>query len=81
MIPIQIKITEYYYDKNVCKAKLQNGNIIEVDPFVGCAIPLTDEEYNNGNGAYLVGKSYILISYSVYPTHVMPHENGMIELS
>jgi hypothetical protein len=26
------------------------------------------------------GKTYILTSYSVYPTYVVPHENGMIEL-
>ena len=45
MIPIQIEITEYDQARNVCKAKLQNGNIIEIDPFVSCAIPLTDEEY------------------------------------
>ena len=80
MIPIQIEITEYETAKNVCKAKLQNGNIIEIDPFVSCAIPLTDEEYYAGRGAEIVGKSYLLTCYSVYPTHVLPHEGGMIAL-
>lgn len=80
MIPIQIEITEYDHARNVCKAKLQNGNIIEIDPFVSCAIPLTDEAYNAGRGAEIVGKSYILTGYSVYPIHVLPHEGGMIAL-
>lgn len=59
---------------------MQNGNIIEIDPFVSCAIPLTDEEYHAGRGAEIVGKAYILTGYSVYPTHVLPHEGGMIAL-
>ena len=80
MIPIQVKIISYDYESNVCQGKLLNGDIIEIDPFVGCAIPLTDEEYFNGNGGNIIGKSYTLTRYSVYPTYVVPHEGGMIEL-
>ena len=80
MIPLRIKITAYIKSKNVCNATLQNGNIIEVDPFVSCAIPLSDDEYRAGDGAKIVGKSFILTAYSVYPCGVTPHEGGMTEV-
>lgn len=80
MIPVKAEITEYSKEKNTCKAKLLNGDIIYLDPYVGCALPLTDEEYHNGEGYKLVGKTFILVIYTVYKDQVVPHENGMIEI-
>jgi hypothetical protein len=78
MIPIQIEITGYDMDKNTCTARLQNGNFIELDPFVGCAAPLDDTAYKSGEGAKLVGMKFVLTNYSVYPYQVVPHEHGMV---
>ena len=78
MIPIQIEITGYNFDRNVCVAQLSNGNFIEVDPFVGCAVRLSDDDYVAGKGADLVGKKFVLTSYSVYPSTIVPHENGIV---
>jgi hypothetical protein len=80
MIPLQVQIIAYDKQSNDCTGKLLNGNIISIDPFVGCAIKMTDEEYENNKGAELVGCIFILHSYSVYPTHVVPHENGMLQV-
>lgn len=80
MIPIIIHITEYNEKLNYCKARLQDNKIIDLDPFGGCAIELSDEDYENGEGHNVVGKTYILVEYSVSRQMVVPHENGMIEL-
>ena len=80
MIPLQIYITEYHETENTCTAKLQNGNYIKLDPFVACAVPLSDADYENGKGHDLVGRTYLLTTYSVSPDDVVPHEGGMIEL-
>lgn len=80
MIDVRIEIIEYDKDLNTCKGRLLNGDIVDVDPFVGCAISMTDEEYQEGKGFSCVGRSYILTEYSVYRDNIVPHECGMIEL-
>tara|TARA_R110002096_G_scaffold327284_10_gene521339 strand:- start:4234 stop:4476 length:243 start_codon:yes stop_codon:yes gene_type:complete len=80
MIPILIYITEYNKESNSCKARLQDNKIIVLDPFVSCAIELSDDDCNNGEGHSIVGKTYILTEYSVYKSVVIPDENGMVEL-
>ena len=80
MISVRIKIISYDINRNTCTARLLNGDIIEIDPFVGCAIPLTSDDFRNGRGADCVGKDYLLISYSVDKNQVVPNEGGMIEL-
>lgn len=77
MIPLWIKIIKYNFDKNVCKAILQDGKIIDIDPFVGCALELTDADYNEKKGYDIVGNIYILTDYSVHPGMVLPSEGGM----
>jgi len=81
MIPIQVKIISYDEMKNTCTAELQNGNKVEIDPYVGCAIALSDDDYRAGKGADIVGSSYVLTSYTVYPYGVVPHESGMVKVS
>ena len=78
MITVRVKIIAYNKITNTCTAQLLNGDIIALDPFVGCAIPMTEEEYERGVGFYLVGNSYLLVEYMVYKDLVVPSENGMI---
>ena len=80
MITVRVEIVGYDNHKNVCTGKLLNGDLIEIDPYVGCAIILSDDDYKKGKGADIVGKSYLLTEYTVYTQNVVPHENGMIEL-
>jgi len=80
MIAVRIKIISYDTETNTCKGQLLNGDIVDIDPFVGCAIPLTDEEYFNGYGANIVGSSYILTHYTASVDNVVPYENGMTRI-
>ena len=81
MITLRIDIIEYDKRRNVCKAKLLNGDIVELDPYVLCAIALSDEDYEAGKGADIVGNAYLLVDYSVTRDGVFPCEGGMILLS
>lgn len=78
MITVRVKIISYDKDVNTCKAQLLNGDVIELDPYVGCAITLTDEDYHAGKGGDIVGQSFLLTKYTVYAEHVVPHEGGMV---
>lgn len=80
MITIRLTIVEYDKESNTCRAELLNGDVIQLDPFVFCAIPMTDEQYVDGFGFSLVGKTYILTKYSVSPDCVSPDDGGMIEI-
>jgi len=80
MLPIEIVIKSYDKERNTCIAETGNGAIIDIDPYVGCAIALSDEDYEKGRGSDVVGKRYILTKYSVYSENVVPHEDGMIEI-
>lgn len=78
MITVRLKIVDYDKHKNTYKAKLLNGDIIAFDPFVSCAIAMTDEEYKNNKGFKYVGNNYILTEYTVYNDIVIPSEGGII---
>lgn len=80
MITVRVKITEYDKASNTCTAQLLNGDIIELDPFVGCAIEMTDADYKKGKGFDIVGNSYLLTEYTVYKENVVPSEGGMIAI-
>ena len=80
MIAIRVKIIDYDQGANTCVAQLLNGDVFELDPFVGCAIEMSDDEYESGKGFELVGKDYILTEYTVYKDNVVPIEGGMISL-
>ena len=80
MIPIRITISSYDKETNTCKATLLNGDVISLDPFVGCALELSDDDYEAGRGADVVGNTYILVEYTVYRESVVPSEGGMIQL-
>ena len=81
MIPIRVEITDYKRDTNTCTAKLLNGDYIELDPFVCCAIELTDTDYENGKANELVGDVFILTEYHVYKESVVPVEGGMLPVN
>ena len=78
MITVRVKITSYSKTSNTCEAQLLSGDVVQLDPYVGCAIPLSDDDYHAGKGADIVGKSYLLTQYSVHADCVVPHEGGMI---
>lgn len=78
MLTIRLKVTGYDKERNVCQAVLQNGDNVEFDPYVSCAIPLTDEEYADGGGAGIVGCEYLLTAFTVYKHVIVPHEDGLI---
>ncbi len=80
MIIVRVKITDYDKASNTCTAQLLNGDIIELDPFVGCAIDMTDDDYENNKGFDVVGNSYLLTEYTVYKEIVVPSEGGMIAI-
>lgn len=80
MITLRLKVISYDNESNTCKAQLLNGDIVNFDPFVGCAIELSDEDYKNGFGSKLVDKSYLLTFYTVYRDAIVPHENGLLEI-
>ena len=80
MIELRLKITKYFQGSNTCEAQLMNGNLISFDPFVGCALELSDEDYQEGKGKYLVGNEYLMTEYTVYKDQVVPSENGLIQL-
>ena len=80
MIPIRITISSYDKETNTCKATLLNGDVICLDPFVGCALELSDDDHEAGCGADVVGNTYILVEYTVYRESVVPSEGGMIQL-
>lgn len=80
MITIRLKVIGYDKEKNVCQAVLQNGDQVEFDPYVSCAIPLTDEDYHAGRGADIVGNEYLLTSFSVYPYMIIPNQDGIVRV-
>ena len=80
MIALRVKITEYNKDRNACKAKLLNGDVVDLDPYVCCAIDLSDDDYETGKGADIVGNDYLLTEYTVYNDSIVPHAGGMIAL-
>lgn len=80
MITVRLKVISYDKETNTCKAQLLNGDIVDFDPFVGCAVKLTDDDYHNGKGSEIVGKSVILTQYTVYHDNVVPHQEGMFEI-
>jgi hypothetical protein len=66
---------QYNKDNHTCKAMLQNGNFIVVDPFVGNAIvDFSDDDFANGKGMELIGNNYILIEYLVERSMVVAYE-------
>jgi hypothetical protein len=81
MIAIRVEIIDYDKASNTCTARLMNGDIVELDPFVCCAISMTDEEYENNAGFDTVGNKYILTEYIVNKDNVVPCEGGMIKIN
>ncbi len=77
MIVVRVEIISYDMGTNTCKAGLLNGDIVNLDPYVGRAIELTNEDYESGKGADIVGNSYLLTEYSVHSDIVLPAEGGM----
>jgi hypothetical protein len=81
MIPLIIEIVSYNKESNKMIAKTLHGVNFALDPFVGCAIRMSDEDYELGKGGDFVGKSYCMTFYTVYKNEVVPHEGGLTLLN
>lgn len=81
MLPIVVKIVSYDKENHKCKIKHSGDCVSDFDPFVGCAIRMSDEDYEAGKGHDLVGNSYCVTFYTVYPTELVPHEGGLKQLN
>ena len=80
MITLRVEIIEYDKETNLCKGRLLNGDIVVIDPFVYCALPLSDEDYDDDKGSDIVGNSYILTKFDVTPDDIYPNKGGMVAL-
>lgn len=80
-------ITIYEYDKakNYFTGKTSRGEHVYFDPFVSCAIDLSDDEYLEGKAFDYIGRAYVCFDYSVQvglfgQSMVIPSESGMVEI-
>ena len=64
MLPLRLATTEYDKDRNIFKAILPSEEIVYFDPFVLCAIKLSDEDYATGKGHEYENKVFILPCYA-----------------
>lgn len=70
----EVEIISYDKSSNTCTGQNQYGELFEIDPFVGCAIYLSDIDYITDKGFEVIGNRYIMSGFTVYDTHVVPHE-------
>ena len=85
MLPLRIVTKEYNKDRNIFKAILPSDEIVFFDPFVGCAIDLSDDDYASGKGFEYENKAFLLTEFTVQKWGVTsymvtPNEGGIIEL-
>jgi hypothetical protein len=86
MLPLRLVTKEYDKDRNIFTAILPSSEIVYFDPFVSCAIELSDEDYINGKGFEYTNKTFLLTDFSVQRWDISsfmitPSEGGMIEMS
>lgn len=89
MFPLILKVTGYNREKNILIAKTQTRQEVEFDPFVSCAIELSEEGFKEGLAEKLCGNTYALTSFivdespfknTVQDYLVIPSENGLSEV-
>jgi hypothetical protein len=85
MFPLRIVTKKYFKEYNNFEAILPSDEIVLFDPFVACAIELSDEDYVNGKGIEYENKAFLLTEFSVRKFGVtkymvIPDEHGIIEL-
>ena len=78
MLELIIEILSYDRERNEYQARTSTGVLFTFDPLVGCALLLSDKEYDNGDGEKFVGNKYAMTEYSVSNDVVTPHEKGLI---
>ena len=86
MLPLRLVTKEYDKDRNIFKAILPNDEIVYFDPFVGCAIELSDEDYVNDKGFEYVDKVFLLTDFSVERWDIItyiivPNEGGIVDIT
>tara|TARA_R110002096_G_C14661646_1_gene728198 strand:- start:25547 stop:25831 length:285 start_codon:yes stop_codon:yes gene_type:complete len=80
-LTIQIQLIEYRKESNDFIAKTRLGESFVFDPFVSCALSMTDNEYENGKGFDFVGHDFLMNHYTVTHDNVYSHEGGLIEIT
>jgi hypothetical protein len=69
---ISLTVTSYYFNRNVFCAITDEGGFVEFDPFVGCAIKQSDEEYfNKAIAPTVIGHKFVLKSLTPSPEEVI----------
>ena len=86
MLPLRLVTKEYDKYKNMFKAILPSDEIVYFDPFVGCAIELSDEDYANDRGFEYVNKAFLLTDFSVKRLNIIsylivPSEGGIVDIT
>ncbi len=77
-LEIVLKVISYDKESNTCRAIDSFGRDFNFDPFVGCAIRMTDEQYSKGFGFSIVGNGYVASDYSFSNGQLVPNENGLV---
>lgn len=67
MLPITLRVKKYHKNRNYFEAVLMSGDVVAFDPFVSCAIELSDNDYHAGKGEDLVGKNFVITGFCVQP--------------
>lgn len=77
-LEITLKVISYDKETNTCRAIDSFGRDFDFDPFVSCAIKMTDEQYSDGFGFSIVGNRYVASAYSFSNGQLVPHVNGLV---
>lgn len=65
---INLVVNSYDFNRNVFSATTDDGEVVEFDPFVGCAIELTDEEYYKQElASTIIGHKFAVNSLAPLP--------------
>ena len=80
-LTLHIQLIEYRKESNDFIAKTSLGESFVFDPFVSCALSMTDGEYRDGKGFELVGREFLMTHYTVTPDNVYSHEGGIIDIT
>jgi len=77
-LEIVLRVIRYDKESNTCRAIDSFGRDFDFDPFVSCAIKMTDEQYAGDFGFSIVGNGYVASDYSFSNGQLVPHENGLV---
>ena len=80
-LALHIQLIEYRIKTNDFIAKTKLGESFVFDPFVGCSLSMTDDEYEASKGLELVGREFLMNHYTVTHDNVYAHQDGLIDIT